>query len=460
MNKIKESFKSISSRQGGYSVILTAAAIAIVIVINLIAGQLPESVRQVDISTNKIYEITDTSRNLLKKLDKDITFTVLADKGTTDKRIKKFLSKYASLSNHINVKWIDPVLHPSALTKYDTDSNTIVVSCDDTDKTTTVAFSSIIVYDQMSYYTSGTSAESEFDGEGQLTGAVNYVTSNAAKTIYTVTGHGESSLPTSVADLMEKSNLKTDELNLLMADSIPEDCDLLMFNSPANDLSEEELSLVKSYLEKDGKVFFILGEAGNSTPNLTALFKTYGLIPQDGYIADTQRCYQGNYYYIFPVIQASGDMAKGLASEMVLLVNSHGFTKTEPERDTITLTPFMTTSSDGYAVTEDNNSAQGTYVLGAVATENNSRLTVISTDTMIDENITAQFTNIENLTLFMNAVTSNFDDVDNLSIESKSLQIENNTMKYTGIIGLSAIIGLPVLFLLYGLRQWMKRRKA
>lgn len=460
MNKIKESFKSITSRQGGYSVILTAAATLIVIVINLIAGQLPESVRQVDISTNKIYEITDTSRDLLKKLDKDITFTVLSDKSSADKRIKKFLSKYASLSNHISVKWIDPVLHPSALTEYGADSDTIVVSCGDTDKTTTVAFSSIIVYDQMSYYTSGTSTESEFDGEGQLTSAVNYVTSDASKTIYTVTGHGESSLPSSVTDLMDKSNLKTEELNLLMADSIPEDCDLLLFNSPANDLSEDELSLVKAYLDNDGKVFFVLGDAGDSTPNLTALFKTYGLVSQDGYIADTSRCYQGNYYYIFPVIKASGDMAEGLASEMVLLVNSHGFTETDPERDTITLTPFMTTSSEGYAVAEDNNSTQGTYVLGAVATENDSRLTVISTDTMIDENITAQFTNIENLTLFMNAVTSNFDDVKNLSIESKSLQIENNTMKYTGIIGLAAIIGLPVLFLLYGLRQWMKRRKA
>ena len=33
-------------------------------------------------------------------------------------------------------------------------------------------------------------------------------------------------------------------------------------------------------------------------------------------------------------------------------------------------------------------------------------------------------------------------------------------MQYTGLIGLAAIVGIPVVFLLYGLRRWMKRRKA
>ena len=28
------------------------------------------------------------------------------------------------------------------------------------------------------------------------------------------------------------------------------------------------------------------------------------------------------------------------------------------------------------------------------------------------------------------------------------------------VIGLAAIVGIPVVFLLYGLRRWMKRRKA
>lgn len=431
MGKIKNLFSTVSSRQGSYSLAMTAVVIGIVVFINLIAGRLPSSLKQIDISTNNIYEITDTSRDLLKDLDKDVNFTILAEKSSTDERIRTFIEKYAALSSHINVEWIDPVLHPSALTEYETESDTIVVSCSDTEKTTTVSFQDIITYDEMSYYTTGSLTESEFDGEGQLASAVNYVTTDVSKTIYTVSGHGESSLPSSVTDLMKKSSFTTEELNLLT-----------------------------SYMEDGGNVFFIQGEDLTDMPNFSSLMETYGLQPSQGYIADMQRSYQGNYYYIFPLLSVSGDLAENIESQMVLLANAHGFTEGTPARDTITLTPFMTTSSNSYAVTEDWNTEEGSYILGAAATENDSRFTVISSSSMIDETITSQFTNIENLSLFMNAVTANFDDVENLSIEAKSLQLENNTMQYTGLIGIVAIVGIPVIFLIYGLWQWMKRRKA
>lgn len=431
MGKIKNLFSTVSSRQGSYSLAMTAVVIGIVVFINLIAGRLPSSLKQIDISTNNIYEITDTSRDLLKDLDKDVDFTILAEKSSTDERIRTFIEKYAALSSHINVEWIDPVLHPSALTEYETESDTIVVSCSDTEKTTNVSFQDIITYDEMSYYTTGSLTESEFDGEGQLTSAVNYVTTDVSKTIYTVSGHGESSLPSSVTDLMKKSSFTTEELNLLT-----------------------------SYMENGGNVFFIQGEELTDMPNFSSLMETYGLQPSQGYIADMQRSYQGNYYYIFPLLSVSEDLAENIESQMVLLVNAHGFTEETPARDTITLTPFMTTSSNSYAVTEDGDTEEASYVLGAVATENDSRFTVISSASMIDETITSQFTNIENLSLFMNAITANFDDVENLSIEAKSLQLENNTMQYTGLIGIVAIVGIPVIFLIYGLWQWMKRRKA
>lgn len=460
MNKIKNLFTTVSSRQGSYSLAITAVVIGIVIFVNLIAGKLPNSIKQIDISTNNIYEITDASQDLLKDLDKDVTFTILAEKSSTDERIRTFIEKYTDLSSHISVEWIDPILHPSALTEYDTESDTIVISCDDTEKTTTVSFQDIITYDEMSYYTTGSLTESEFDGEGQLTSAVNYVTTDVTETIYTVTGHGESSLPASITDLLEKSSLTTNELNLMMVSSIPDDCDLLLFYAPTADISEDELSLLTTYMENGGNVFFIQGEDMTGMPNFSSLLETYGLTPAEGYIADMQRSYQGNYYYIFPQISVSGDMAENIETQMVLLANAHGFTEGTPKRDTITLTPFMTTSSNSYAVADDGEPAEGTYVLGAVASENDSRFTVISSASMIDESITGQFTNLENLSLFMNAVTSNFDDVENLSIEAKSLQLENNTMQYTGLIGIISIVGIPVLFLLYGLYHWLKRRKA
>lgn len=174
-------------RQGTYRVALTVMVVAVVIIINLMAGLIPEGYRKLDVSSTNIYEISDTSKKLLASLDKKVTFTVLAVKEETDDRIKTFLSKYAALSDNIEVEWIDPVLHPSALTEYNTQENTMVVECQDTGKSTTVAFTDIIVTDMYSYYYTGTASESEFDGEGQLTSAVNYVTNDETKKIYTAT---------------------------------------------------------------------------------------------------------------------------------------------------------------------------------------------------------------------------------------------------------------------------------
>lgn len=481
MEKIKKLFQTTGTKQGSFSIGVTAIVIAIVVVANMIIGQLPEKYRNIDVSSTKIYEISDTSKDLLKELDHKVTLTVLAVKDETDDRITTFLSKYAGLSKNVSVKWIDPVLHPSALTESNAEKDTIVVKCEDTGKSTTVAFSDIIVQDMSSYYYTGSASESEFDGEGQLTSAINYVTSDASQTVYRTSGHGESTFSTTISDLMKKNNYNVEELNLVMNTEIPDDCDLLMMYAPTNDLSQEEADVLKNYLKSGGKVMLILGDTtSEQLPNLMGILSDYGMKEADGYIADPKRCYQGNAYYLFPQLSVSGDLANGISSQMVLLVNTHGLELSDPARDTISVNAFMSTTNNAYAVTEDAQT-EGSYTLGVVATESiskddgddtkdenstddsetrESRLTVISSASMIDSQITDAFTTLENTTLFMNAVTANFDGVKNISIEPKSLSVEYNTVQHSGLLSLLVIFGVPIVLLIGGFSVWYRRRKA
>lgn len=472
MNRIKSLkniFRTSGTKHGAYSVGLTVLVIAVVIVFNLVVGQIPEAYRNLDVSSTKIYDISDTTTELLDSLDNEVDMKVLAVKDDTDERITTFLSRYASLSDKINVEWIDPVLHPSALTDYDTTENTIVISCEDTGKTTTVSFNDILVMDQYSYYYYGTTSYTEFDGEGQLTGAVNYVTNEADHTIYQTTGHGESTLSTTITDLMEKNSYTLSEVNLLMSTSIPEDCDLLLMYAPTTDLSEDEAQMLRDYLAGGGKVMILFGDTSSADlPSLAGVLSEYGIEAADGYIADTTRCYQGNYYYIFPELSVSGDLADNISSEMVLLTNAHGMNLTDPERDTISTTSFMASSDQAYAVTEETQQ-QGSYTLGAVATETiesadeestESRLTVISAGSLIDQSITDTFPQLENTQIFMNAVTANFEGVQNLSIEAKSLGTEYNTMQHTGLLSFLVIFGIPAVILIGGFVVWFRRRRA
>lgn len=484
---IGKMFRTSGTRHGAYSVGLTVIVIAIIIVINLVAGQIPEAYRNLDVSSTKIYDISDTTTELLDSLEEDVDMTILAVKDETDDRITTFLSKYDALSDHVSMEWVDPVLHPSALTEYDASENTVVISCEATGRTTTVSFDDILVPDMYSYYYYGSESYTEFDGEGQLTSAVNYVTNDVEKTIYQTTGHGEGTLSDAITDLMDKNNYSLTELNLLMTTSIPEDCDLLFMYAPTTDLSEDEAEMIGSYLDQGGKVMILLGETNAAElPNLEGILEEYGIQSAGGYIADPQRCYQGNYYYIFPELSLSGDMADGISSEMVLLINAHGLNVIDPSRDTITTTSFMSSSDQAFDVTETTQE-QGSYSLGAVAEESvstsdddsssddadteessdeseteelMSRLTVISAGSLIDPQITDSFTQLENTTVFMNAVTANFDGVQNLSIEAKSLGTEYNTVQYTGLFSFIVVFGIPAVILIGGFVVWFRRRKA
>lgn len=469
MDKIKKLFQSNDSKRGSYTLAMTSIVIAIVIVFNMIVNLIPENKRQFDISSTNIYEISSKSKKIINKVDHDVTFYVLAEKSSTDKRIKTFINKYASLSDKIHIKWIDPVLHPSALTKYGTEKNNIVISCKKTNRTTTVSFDDILV-SSASYYSTSSSASS-FDGDGQLTSALNYVTSDKEYKAYYTSGHGESSLSSEVTSLLTKSRVSTSDLLLMTATSIPDDCDLLIINGATSDFTKDEVKLLSSYLKKGGKVVTLLAQTNKSMKNLYGLLKDYGLTVQSGYIADTERSYQGNYYYLIPNLSVSGDMASGISSNSVMMINSKGMTQSTPARDSISTDSFMTTSSNGYAVTEKKQT-QGTYVLGATSTESvkvknskgkkvtkESRLTVYGSNMLIDEQITSSFSSLENLTLFTNSVTASLDNADNVSISPKSLEVSYNTIAHPGPFSILVVFVIPVGLIIGGFIVWFRRRR-
>jgi len=480
VQKIKQMFKSVDSKRGGYSVGVTVIVLAIVIVANLIIGKLPDSAVQKDISTTNIYSVSDTTTNLLSGLTDDVKIVVLGDPQSIDARITTFLNKYASLSSHLSLETVDTVLHPTALTQYNADDDSVVVTCDATGKSTTISFDSILQYDEMSYYYYGTKTYTSFDGEGQLTSAVNYVTSSEQNIVYLTSGHGESSLASGVTDLMTKANIKTEELNLLTVTSIPDDCNLLLMYGPTSDITSDEAKVLQTYLENGGKMMMLLGAAKDETPNINTVLNEYGLNLETGYVEDTSRCYQSHPYAIIPNLSVTGDLANSMTSDSVLLYASMGMTQVDPARDTISVTTFMNSSANA-SLTKDDGTvlSSGKYVLGAYATESSgtdtstdtsssestdtassSRLTVVSGYALIDSNITSSFSSLGNLTLFMNLVSANFSNSKNVSISSKSLSTTYNTVTHPGYFSILFIFLIPLAFLIFGFTVWLRRRKA
>ncbi|MCI2059089.1 MAG: GldG family protein [Oscillibacter sp.] len=454
-----------ASRAGTFSAGLTALVIAAVVVFNLLMAQLPDTATQFDLTDSRIYRISDTSVDYLGKIQDDVEIHVLADKSSVDTRIVRFLSKYEDLSPHLKVEYLNPTVHPSVLNKYNCEAGTIAVTCEKTGRQETVPISSIIGIDQMAYYYYGTKTETSFDAEGLLTSAVDGVLNSTSRTLYATQGHEETAISADVTALFKKSHVTLSDVNLLTAGGIPDDCSLLVLNAPVKDLADDELTMIEAYLSQGGQVIYCMSSKDGDRPNLEKLCASYGMDVAPGIIEDPQHCYQNNPFLFFPTVNTQADAASGLADDATLLFyGSRGMTIGKPARDTVTVTSILDTSSGSYAVVDENNAVQGTYSVGALATEKISdtvtaRFTVYGADSLINQDLLGSFTNLDNAKLFISSATCGFSDVSNLSIDPVSLAAPTNTISTGGIWALLFIFVLPLAALITGFVRWMRRRR-
>lgn len=359
---IKKQFGSSQFKNGSYSLAMIAVVLVIVILVNLIVGQLPKSVTAIDISSSLIYETGEVTEEVVSSLEHDVDILVIAENDSVDQRIESFLERYAELSSHISLSHRDPVLHPDVLTEYGVSANTIVVSCEDTQKTTTVSIGDMIQYNEYYLY-QGAYVESGFDGEGLMTSAISYVAADDAKTVYMLNGHQEASLSDSVSDLLKKSNLTTAELNLMDTTSVPEDCGLLLVNAPQVDLADDELTAIRSYLISGGSIMLLRGVTQKDLPNFDALMEEYGLVMVNNYVGDTERFYQnaGSYFNFFPVI--AGSSLNVSSDSLILVTTAAGMQKAENTDSGVSVETLLSTSSK--AGLDNAETADQQYLIGA-----------------------------------------------------------------------------------------------
>lgn len=457
-------------KKGSYMALFTIVVIAAIIIANLIIGKIPAKYRKWDLSTNQILTLGDTTKDILSKLDKDVTIHIIASPDSVDERIRSFVSLYADQSPRIRVVEDDPVLHPDVLTTLDAQPGQVLVACEETGKKTAVSFNDIIQIDLMAYYQYQQIKETAFDGEGQITSAVSYVTNDNETAVYTLTGHQESALSATVKDALEKSGMILSDLNLMTDSTIPQDCGLLIINNPQTDISQDETTALTDYLKNGGHLLLLSGVTQNRLANLSGLCSQYGMDIKNGFVADSapRHFYNNNPFYVIPEYDFSSGLLSGVDSKQAALaIQPSGMTIQEDLRDGLTVTPFLTTSDSGILVDPaTQEKTEGTYVLAAAAVETvneeentASVFTVIAAPELISDDILTSFPNITNLTIFMNAVSYKMPGVTTLSIPSKSLDITYNMITSGGLWSALFIIVIPVVFLITGFVVWMKRRK-
>ena len=450
----------------------------IVVVINMIVGAIPSKYSQLDVSSSKLYTIGDETKKVLKALDKDVTIYQIAASGSEDDTISNLLSRYKDESKHIKVEVKDPVVNPKFASEYTTDdlaSNSLIVVCGDRNKVINYndMYSSSVDYNTWQQTTTG------FDGEGQITSAIGYVTSEDLPIMYTLSGHGEKDLDSSFKEDIQKANIDIKELNLLTEGKVPDDADCLMIVSPTSDISEEEKTELLDYLEAGGKAMIFSDYTQDDLPNFDAVLENYGVKCAEGIVFEGDNQHYGMQmpYYLVPTVNstdASSETAS--AGSYVLAPYAQGIQKTDDVRDTVTIDSILTTSDKAYSKTnmqssnieKEDGDVDGPFDLGVAITEKldddkETQIVYYSTANLMESQINQMVSggNEKLLLESLNWMTST-DDSNSVSIPSKSLESTSLTVTdYDAAFWKICTIGLiPGVFLVAGFLIWLKRRKA
>ena len=463
-------------RFGAYSLGMVALVLVVAVFLNLAVGELPDRYTTLDVTDEGLYSLTDTTKNVLAGLQEDVTIYVLQSEKEQDSVLGATLDSYANLSEHIHVVYRDPVTTPDFYRAY-TDSvslNSLIVESDK--RFRVVDYSDI--YEQTYDYTYYTSEITGYDAEGQLTGAIVYVTGDSAPVLYELNGHDELALSDTFVDSAKKENVDLAELTLLTQEAVPEDANGVLMMAPTMDLGEDDADKLLAYLEQGGTLFLetrYTDAFSEQFPNLSGILKWFGLSVADGLIVDpdSSHMYQ-TPIYLLPEVRPSTLTEGVYGSSYPYVLMPYAQPILSDGAQDVSVTELLSTSESAYAKTglEENDALKqeegdrkGPFLVGVEAVkelsdEKQARLILYSSEMLFTDS-TNQYTMNNNLTLFSNAVASMAGQEESVSVPVKSYESYYLTVSAGSAVRLGIFfIGLlPILCLICGIVIWARRRK-
>lgn len=311
-------------RKGSFSVAITAAVLAGIIILNVLVSALSKRfVLEFDMSAEKENSMSEENIDYLKNLDAEVQITVCATpedyeggymsyyaqnlygvtSDATDyyKQTIKLLDKYPAYNDKISLRYIDT--QDSQFTeissKYSNEKlsyGDIIVSCtkNGSERYKIVGFNDVYNLSEDSTYAAYGYTTSTVGGnnvETAVTSAIAYVTSNKTKKAALITGHSKSDYTADYQTLLKENNYEITVISDSMIGSISDEYDAVIIAAPTADFLGAELDALSEFLENDGKlgkglIFF----ADASAPYLTNLYdflEQWGIAVGEGILFET-----------------------------------------------------------------------------------------------------------------------------------------------------------------------------
>ena len=463
---------SINLSMSVYSSTVLLISTAVIVLLNVLVAELPSKFTVFDVTSNKLYSLTDETKKIISPIEEEIQIYVLANESQADMTLDTTLKNYEDLNPNIKVSYVDPAVNPKFFTKYtDSDVSFSSIIVEGSKRSKVIDYSSIY-QTELDYYTYS-STVTGYDGEGQLTSAIAYVTSDDMPKIYLLEGHGECVFDAEFIEAVEKENVSYETINLMNYDSVPEDAACVIVYAPASDFSDDDTEKMLAYMENGGDVFLITAYTENEMTNFHKLLSFYDIEVTKGLVieGDKNSYYQVPFFLLPEIVYTDITESAYYSRNYVFVPCAQGLTINENEE--VNATTLLYTSDNSYArndmesiseYTKLETDQDGPFAVGVACEKTtdgqSSKAVIYSSMDLFTRDIDAMVSGT-NLKLFTSTIGSFVNHTISVSVPVKSYDVDVLTISQNKIVLLAfiTIIVIPFAFLISGFIIWFRRRR-
>lgn len=454
-------------KPGAYSLGMVLLATVLTVTVNILVSRLPEEIISPDITLDKIYTLTEDTKEIVSSLSEDITIYVLTNENSKDETWDMTIRKIADLSEHLSVKYIDPDVSPQFYADYaDTEperNSLIIVGAE---RSSVVGYGNIYEYEPYTYYDKLTG----YDGEGQIVSALAYIAVDEMPKVYIVAGHDELELDGQFIRAIQKDNIEYDTLSLLTVEEVPADAQAVIIDAPLRDFSADDADKVISYLEKGGSAIIIPTWTEEELPNFNRILEYYGVSLAEGVIMeDDWNMYYENPLFLLPMIDYD-EITESVYQSVVLAPYARGLLY-EEGTEGIDYRALLETGMDSYSKTDTvsvgktENDIDGPFVIAMKAEKDLgngmvSNAVIVASELIFTEGADSAVPG-NNVKLFSGMISALVEHESSVSIPMKyydadTMLFSTRTIVITGVV---SIFIIPAGCLITGFVIWFKRRR-
>lgn len=351
-------------KYGSMSLIVIALVVAIVVILNIMAGYLAKrSPLKLDLTADNRYELSNETIDYLKnKLDKDVEIVVTCPRDEFEElsttaeyfylynygisldcpydMIPILLEKYEMYANQgsgkLRVRYVDLDKDPKAVRKYkdiygsDIEAQSIIFSCGDRVRVIEPSGVGGMITPDTS---NQTKISLVFAGESAITSEIMNVTdANPIRVAFASSFNGQLIHSQNYSDavsglrntLLTKNGYFCTDIDIAKDELKTEDYDMVVIPMPGNDFDENTIEKLSSFLYNNnayGKnMLFVADPLATSQPNINEFLESWNISFSTGTVIQDSEKFMGNNTYALQVQTAESEYTENIPKNSLYLV--------------------------------------------------------------------------------------------------------------------------------------------